>query len=194
MQVRESPSQFPLVTFAHKSSSASEGLDLLVVILRSADPPSLSRPQFQRVFKASRAYKEYKASLEDLEDSDDDIGPEDDDAWLFEDLGLLLKLWMRKREKEQLVSLIFEVSAWSSASNSARGINANILGIQGVTAELLKDIITIFYAPLAQVYKAASIADSLSDLQNFLNDMIRTVEQVEECEFERRSFHETRAE
>lgn len=52
---------------------------------------------------------------------------------------------------------------------------------QGVTAELLKDIITIFYSPLAQVYKAASIADSLGDLQNFLNDMIRTVEQVEEC-------------
>jgi len=54
---------------------------------------------------------------------------------------------------------------------------------QGVTAELLKDIITIFYAPLAQVYKAASIADSLGDLQNFLNDMIRTVEQVEEREW-----------
>lgn len=52
-----------------------------------------------------------------------------------------------------------------------------------MTAELLKDIITIFYTPLAQVYKAASIADSLGDLQNFLNDMIRTVEQVEECEY-----------
>lgn len=51
-----------------------------------------------------------------------------------------------------------------------------------MTAELLKDIITIFYTPLAQVYKAASIADSVGDLQNFLNDMIRTVEQVEECE------------
>jgi hypothetical protein len=56
------------------------------------------------------------------------------------------------------------------------------LTLQGVTAELLKDIITIFYSPLAQVYKAASIADSLGDLQNFLNDMIRTVEQVEERE------------
>lgn len=53
---------------------------------------------------------------------------------------------------------------------------------QGVTAELLKDIITIFYTPLAQVYKAASIADSLGDMQAFINDMIRTVEQVEERE------------
>jgi Domain of unknown function in PX-proteins (DUF3818) len=46
----------------------------------------------------------------------------------------------------------------------------------------LKDIITIFYTPLAQVYRAASIADSLGDLQNFINDLIKTVEQAEACE------------
>ena len=51
---------------------------------------------------------------------------------------------------------------------------------KGSTADLLKDIITIFYAPLAQVYRAASIADSLGDLQNFINDLIRTVESTEE--------------
>ena len=53
--------------------------------------------------------------------------------------------------------------------------------MQGTTAELLRDIITIFYSPLAQVYRAASVADSLGDLQNFLNDLIRTVEATEEC-------------
>lgn len=50
----------------------------------------------------------------------------------------------------------------------------------GFTAELLNDIITILYSPLAQVYRAASIADSAGDLQNFLNDLIKTAEQVEE--------------
>jgi len=44
----------------------------------------------------------------------------------------------------------------------------------------LKDIITIFYSPLAQVYKAANVADSIGDFQAFMNDMIRTVEQTEE--------------
>ncbi|KAL7422844.1 hypothetical protein Q5752_002140 [Cryptotrichosporon argae] len=141
-----------------RKDAASEGVDLLVVLLRSPTPPILSRPQIQRVARASRAYREYKLAQADAEDSDDDQGPDNDDAWLFEDLGILLKLMQRKKEKEALLALIFE----------------------GVTAELLKDIITIFYAPLAQVYKAASIADSLSDLQNFLNDMIRTVEAVEE--------------
>jgi hypothetical protein len=88
---------------------ANEGLDLLTVVLRSPDPPSLSRPQFQRVARASRAYKAYKVAQEDLEDSDDDLGPEDEEAWLFEDLSILLRLWLRRREKEQLLALIFEV-------------------------------------------------------------------------------------
>lgn len=100
-----------MASFVNADASASEGLDLLVVILRSPDPPILSRPQFQRVFRASRAYKEYKAAQADLSDSDDDMGPENDDAWLFEDLNILLKLWLRKKEKEQLLALIFEVSS-----------------------------------------------------------------------------------
>ncbi len=98
------------VEFQADSGAVTEGLDLLVVILRSPDMPSLSRPQFQRVFRASRSYKEYKAAQADLEDSDDDLGPENEDAWLFEDLSMLVKLWMRKREKEHLLALIFEVS------------------------------------------------------------------------------------
>lgn len=44
----------------------------------------------------------------------------------------------------------------------------------------MKDIITIFYAPLAQVYKAANIADSLGDLQAFINDLIRTLESLDD--------------
>lgn len=53
--------------------------------------------------------------------------------------------------------------------------------MQGFTSELLKDIITIFYSPLAQVYRAASIADSIGDFQVFISDLIKTVEQCEDC-------------
>lgn len=42
-------------------------------------------------------------------------------------------------------------------------------------------MLTIFYTPLAQVYRAANIADSLNDLQNFISDLIRTVEAVDTC-------------
>jgi hypothetical protein len=161
-----------------RSDAVAENVDLLVVILRSPDMPALARPQMQRVFRASRAYREYKAWQADLSDSDDDDGPDNDDAWLFEDLNILMKLMSRKKEKEAMISLIFEVSA--RRSRAAFVLSYTAAHTQGVTAELLKDIITIFYSPLAQVYKAASIADSLGDLQAFINDMIRTVEQVEE--------------
>lgn len=40
---------------------------------------------------------------------------------------------------------------------------------------------TIFYEPLAKVYKAANIADSISDFQGFINDLIKTVEFAEEA-------------
>lgn len=100
----------------YRKDAAAEGLDLLVVILRSPEPPTLSRPQYQRVFKAARSYRAYKAAQAELEDSDDDLGPEDEDAWLFEDLNTLLRLWGRKREKEQLLALIFEVSTAPSVS------------------------------------------------------------------------------
>ncbi|THH06358.1 hypothetical protein EW146_g9633, partial [Bondarzewia mesenterica] len=142
----------------YKLDAAEDKLHILAVVLRSGEEPALSRAQMHRVVRAHRAHVEYTKYRESLEDSDDDEGPPNEDAWLFEDLTILAKLYARLREKEQLIALIFE----------------------GFTAELLKDIITIFYAPLAQVYRAASISDSLGDLQNFINDLIRTVESVEE--------------
>ncbi|CAE6455627.1 unnamed protein product [Rhizoctonia solani] len=148
----------PDVQKLFKADAVAENLNLISVILRSEAPPSLNRPQLHRVMRANRAHAEYMRHKADLSDSDEDEGPQNEDAWLFEDLTILLKLYARLRDREQLIALIFE----------------------GTTSELLKDIITIFYTPLAQVYKAASIADSLGDLQNFINDLIRTVEQIDE--------------
>ncbi|THH28956.1 hypothetical protein EUX98_g5244 [Antrodiella citrinella] len=141
-----------------KADAAAENLHVLTVVLRSGDQPTLSRSQVQRVMKAHRAHQEYTKYMESLDDSDDDSGPKNDDAWLYEDLILLAKLYSRLKDREQLIDLIFE----------------------GTTSDLLKDIITIFYAPLAQVYRAASIADSLGDMQNFISDLIRTVDHCEE--------------
>ncbi|GLB33834.1 putative PX-associated protein [Lyophyllum shimeji] len=140
----------------YKADAVAEQMNLLTVVLRAPDEPILSRVQMHRLAKATRAHQAYMRHRASLADSDDDDGPQNEDAWLLEDLKVLTHLYSRLRDREQLIALIFE----------------------GSTAELLKDIITIFYAPLAQVYRAASIADSLSDLQNFINDLIKTVEQV----------------
>jgi hypothetical protein len=63
----------------------------------------------QRVVRSHRAHQEYLKYRGTLADSDDDDGPQNEDAWLFEDLTILTKLYSRLRGKEQLISLIFEV-------------------------------------------------------------------------------------
>ncbi|SCZ88744.1 BZ3500_MvSof-1268-A1-R1_Chr10-3g03075 [Microbotryum saponariae] len=142
-----------------RAEAKGENIDLMSVILRSDQEPRMDATTFERVQRASVAYEEYKHERDQLTDPDEDEGPDNDDAWLFEDLHVLLRILTKARDKEQLIELIFE----------------------GSTSELLKDIVTIFYEPLAKVYKAANIADSLSDLQTFLNDLIKTVEFAEDA-------------
>jgi hypothetical protein len=156
-----------------RQEAERDRLDLITVILKSNKlpahapnlpaPPKLNRGQITRVVRSSRAYELYKEYRNNLAKDAEDEGPDaiDEQAWLYEDLHVLLKCLTRLRDKEQMISLIFE----------------------GVTSDLLKDIVTIFYSPLAQVYKAANIADSLSDLQAFVNDLIKTVEANESLNY-----------
>ena len=59
--------------------------------------------------RASVAYQEYKYHRSELSDAEDDDGPDNEDAWLFEDLHVLMKVLTKTRDKEQLIELIFEV-------------------------------------------------------------------------------------
>lgn len=86
-----------------------EKLNLLTVILRSGEEPALNRMQMHRVMRAHRAHGDYMRQRAEQADSDDDDGPEDDDAWLYEDLIILAKLYSQLRDKEQLIELLFEV-------------------------------------------------------------------------------------
>ncbi|CAH7682702.1 hypothetical protein BY996DRAFT_6432492 [Phakopsora pachyrhizi] len=144
----------------YELDSKSENLDIMTVILRSPSGPKLDSATIQRIHRAAKSYDIYKAYRDNLEDLSMNEGPDNDDAWLFEDLHVYMKLLRRCRDKEQLIELIFE----------------------GTTSELLKDIVTIFYSPLMQVYKAANVSDSLADLQKFIDDLIKTVEKAEEVQ------------
>lgn len=94
------------------SLAGAEKLDLMSVILRSAEEPQLNRNEFQRVQRASVAYEEYKHYRDELSDPEEDEGPENEDAWLFEDLHVLLRILTKTRDKEQTIELIFEVSSF----------------------------------------------------------------------------------
>lgn len=60
--------------------------------------------------RAHYAHRDYVRYAETLDDSDDDEGPTNEDAWLYEDLTILAKLYSRLKDREQLIALIFEVS------------------------------------------------------------------------------------
>ncbi|KAI8997035.1 hypothetical protein BDB01DRAFT_845727 [Pilobolus umbonatus] len=69
----------------------------------------------------------------------------------------LYQLWVfyaRQQEHEVLMSLIF----------------------QGVTAEIIKDLFAIFYEPLAEVYKAANIDQTISHLSDFVDDLVQVID------------------
>ena len=99
-----------LIFYFFVDSSESENIDLIAVILRSPEGPHLDKATYQRIQRASQAYEKYKAYRDGLDDPALDEGPDNDDAWLLEDLNVYMKLLRRCRDKEQLVELIFEVS------------------------------------------------------------------------------------
>ncbi|KAG0328116.1 hypothetical protein BG000_000640 [Podila horticola] len=82
---------------------------------------------------------------------------EHDKCNLIQQLQNLLVAHLRIREKERLMGLVF----------------------QGVTGEILKEVIAIFYQPLVKVYKSANVADSLFDVKDFADELIKIVEQAE---------------
>jgi hypothetical protein len=84
-------------------------MDIMTVILRTAEEPRLDRESLERVRRANSAYAEYVIRRDALEDPEDDEGPDNDDAWLFEDLHVLMRIATRLRDKEQMIELIFEV-------------------------------------------------------------------------------------
>jgi hypothetical protein len=96
--------------FLLRGITAAERMNVITCILRSGEQPALSREQLHRVFRAHRAHAEYVKHRQSLPDSDDDEGPQHEDAWLYEDLKVLAKLYARLRDREQVINLFFEVS------------------------------------------------------------------------------------
>ncbi|KAG0067728.1 hypothetical protein BGZ92_005070 [Podila epicladia] len=76
---------------------------------------------------------------------------------LVRQLQQLLVTHLRIRDKERMMGLVF----------------------QGVTGEIFKEIISIFYQPLVQVYKSANVADSLMDVKDFADELIKIIEQAD---------------
>jgi len=76
---------------------------------------------------------------------------------LIMDLYKLWILYARKQEQEVMMALVF----------------------QGVTSEIVKDLFAMFYEPLAQVYKAANVGDSIGQVSGFIDDLISIIDNLD---------------
>lgn len=93
----------------------------LKIVLLGGEEPVLSRSTAEQVDRSWRKWalwmserqREGKGKGKDNE-SDSSEGPTDEDAWLFEDLTVLTKLYSRLKDREQLIALIFEARFVSS--------------------------------------------------------------------------------
>lgn len=69
----------------------------------------------------------------------------------------LWELYTKQYEQELLMELVF----------------------QGLTGELLKEFISVFYQPLAQVYKAADLSTTITHVSSFITDLVQLVDQIQ---------------
>lgn len=138
-------------------------MELITAILRSEDiQPILDGKQIIRMHAALIAWNSVidDVCIEPFKSNVQEQGPAQPnvEASLYGRLSQLLKLYARQRDKEQMISLLFE----------------------GVTASLLRDMITILYEPLAKVYQTANVYNSVIDFKEFFDDLIEVVQKAEQ--------------
>lgn len=75
----------------------------------------------------------------------------------FSSLTELFKLMVRKRDKDQMQSL------WDEAA----------------TMGLVKDLFTIFYGPLVDVFRSAKVHEAVADFEKFMSDLVSVVRKAE---------------
>ncbi|KAF9145936.1 hypothetical protein BGX30_005752 [Mortierella sp. GBA39] len=121
------------------------------------EPPKLFRSSSKKSFaKATEKLRSLKQQKQEQKQEQAQVQQEPQQN-LIRSLQQLLVTHLRIRDKERMMGLVF----------------------QGVTGEIFKELISIFYAPLVKVYKSANVADSLMDVKDFADELIKIVEQAD---------------
>ncbi|RKF57190.1 PX domain-containing protein [Erysiphe neolycopersici] len=136
-----------------RRDSEDDSVDLIIAILRSELIPPRLNPS--QISKIFNAYLAWNSAVNNV-DEEIKIG-----ALHYSYLKQLLKLYTRQRDKQMMLSMIEEP----------------------VTLQLFRDLFTIFYEPLVRVYKTANVYSRVTDLSDFIDDMIVVVDRAREQDF-----------
>ncbi|KAG0246372.1 hypothetical protein B0O80DRAFT_498726 [Mortierella sp. GBAus27b] len=167
---------------------------ILEVLKSDQIQPSLQPTQIQRVLDAQEQL-ERKATLDENDRFSDQSDDEDhhirDDSYSESDASSVSdesrSNFYRSSSKKSLIQLTSEqknlvrclqqlIMTQLRIRDKERMMN---LVFQGVTGDILREMITIFYEPLLEVYKAANVADSLMEFKDFADELIKVVEQAD---------------
>lgn len=98
----------------YRTHARVERVHLVRAVLMGGEDPVLSGPLAARVDRAWNKWAAWMAERQregrgERDESNSEEGPNDEEAWLFEDLKILISLYSKLRDREQLIELIFEV-------------------------------------------------------------------------------------
>ncbi|KAG0164371.1 hypothetical protein DFQ28_010421 [Apophysomyces sp. BC1034] len=82
--------------------------------------------------------------------------------------------WKHDKQAQQLLDQLHQLWSWY-ARQREQEILTNLV-FRGVAGDLLKELFTLLYEPLAQVYRAARIGDSVRDVSSFIDELISLLE------------------
>ncbi|ANB13234.1 hypothetical protein AWJ20_1516 [Sugiyamaella lignohabitans] len=140
--------------------SQETGTDLIMQIYRVSGDSFGSPLPHDQLQTVEGWYKDWTLKRKEQRDGKETTGnPFDDssEADSYEQLKELYSIIVRKRDKD-MMQLFWEDS---------------------ITVQFLKELITVFYGPLIQVFRSAKIYESVGDFEKFMSDLVRTVHKAE---------------
>jgi len=87
---------------------------------------------------------------------------------------VLRSLYEEDKQTKELLKTIYQL--WEHYGRQKEQEIMLDLVFQGFTSDLLKEFISVFYQPLAQVYKAADISSTIGHIANFVDDLLHTID------------------
>lgn len=132
-----------------RQDAAARNTHVLISIFSS--PMIASNPP-ELVFEMESWYTEWNKAVEG-----NDANVNADAVDKFSTLVELYKLMVRKRDKDQMQLL------WDETS----------------TMSLMKELFTVFYGPLVDVFRAAKVHEAVADFEKFMDDLVVVVNKAE---------------
>lgn len=140
---------------ASKQESKELSVDLLLTIIITPKLSDYSDVDDDTVGYIFESYKEYK-KIKQSHDADERLLINHEKAELYSNLKSVFKLYVKNHDKDILKQI------WAEPELTS----------------ILKDLLTMFYQPLVNLFKNAHVDVAFKDFENFMDDLIVTIDRL----------------